>query len=99
MAWTLWKLEDRDRDVTEAMAGKAAHGGHGLGGQSRPRTDRVGDRYWRLRPHAPLRHAGAAQGCRGAAELKKEIESRGLEICAFNCWGNPMHPDESIAGA
>jgi sugar phosphate isomerase/epimerase len=30
---------------------------------------------------------------------KKEIEARGLEICAFNCWGNPLHPDESIARA
>jgi sugar phosphate isomerase/epimerase len=29
----------------------------------------------------------------------KEIETRGLEICAFNCWGNPLHPDESVARA
>src|SRR5262249_60003283 len=28
---------------------------------------------------------------------KKEIEARGLEIAAFNCWGNPLHPDGSIA--
>lgn len=32
-------------------------------------------------------------------EWKSEIEARGLEIAAFNCWGNPLHPDESIARA
>src|SRR5262249_11809961 len=30
---------------------------------------------------------------------KKEIEARGLEIAAFNCWGNPLHPDGNIARA
>ena len=28
-----------------------------------------------------------------------EITARGLEIAAFNCWGNPLHPDEEIARA
>jgi sugar phosphate isomerase/epimerase len=30
---------------------------------------------------------------------KREIEARGLDIAAFNCWGNPLHPDETIARA
>jgi sugar phosphate isomerase/epimerase len=30
---------------------------------------------------------------------KKEIEARGLEIAAFNCWGNPLHPDQEVARA
>jgi sugar phosphate isomerase/epimerase len=28
-----------------------------------------------------------------------EIAARGLAIAAFNCWGNPLHPDQSIATA
>jgi sugar phosphate isomerase/epimerase len=28
---------------------------------------------------------------------RKEIQARGLEISALNCWGNPLHPDRSIA--
>jgi sugar phosphate isomerase/epimerase len=30
---------------------------------------------------------------------KREIEARGLDIAALNCWGNPLHPDETIASA
>src|SRR5262245_51329883 len=30
---------------------------------------------------------------------KSEIAARGLELAAFNCWGNPLHPDASIARA
>jgi sugar phosphate isomerase/epimerase len=30
---------------------------------------------------------------------KSDITARGLEIAAFNCWGNPLHPDEEIARA
>lgn len=30
---------------------------------------------------------------------KTEIEARGLHIAALNCWGNPLHPDETIARA
>jgi sugar phosphate isomerase/epimerase len=30
---------------------------------------------------------------------KGEIEARGLEIAALNCWGNPLHPNEGIASA
>jgi len=32
-------------------------------------------------------------------EFKKTIESRGLEISALSCHGNPLHPDSSIAAA
>jgi sugar phosphate isomerase/epimerase len=28
---------------------------------------------------------------------KDEIATRGLEISALNCWGNPLHPDADIA--
>jgi sugar phosphate isomerase/epimerase len=28
-----------------------------------------------------------------------EIEARGLDIAAFNCWGNPLHPDDGVARA
>src|SRR5262245_10499897 len=28
---------------------------------------------------------------------KHEIETRGLAVAAFNCWGNPLHPDVGIA--
>ena len=28
---------------------------------------------------------------------KEEIQARGLDIAAFNCWGNPLHPDEDVA--
>jgi sugar phosphate isomerase/epimerase len=28
-----------------------------------------------------------------------DVTARGLEIAAFNCWGNPLHPDEEIARA
>jgi sugar phosphate isomerase/epimerase len=31
------------------------------------------------------------------AELKKDVESRGLMISALSCHGNPLHPDEKIA--
>jgi sugar phosphate isomerase/epimerase len=30
---------------------------------------------------------------------KSEIATRGLDIAAFNCWGNPLHPDEEVARA
>ena len=30
---------------------------------------------------------------------QNEIAIRGFEIAAFNCWGNPLHPDSSVAGA
>jgi len=37
---------------------------------------------------------------RGARQAwRKEIVARGLAIAAFNCWGNPLHPDGSIARA
>jgi sugar phosphate isomerase/epimerase len=52
--------------------------------------------------YAPTGHCdmpGLLKDSAARRSYKKEIESRGLEICAFNCWGNPMHPDESIARA
>jgi sugar phosphate isomerase/epimerase len=33
------------------------------------------------------------------AQLKKDVESRGLMISALSCHGNPLHPDEKIATA
>jgi len=34
-----------------------------------------------------------------AAEFKKKITDRGLEISALSCHGNPLHPDEKVAKA
>jgi len=31
------------------------------------------------------------------AELKREVEARGLEISALSCHGNPLHPDGDLA--
>jgi sugar phosphate isomerase/epimerase len=31
------------------------------------------------------------------AELKREVEARGLEISALSCHGNPLHPDAELA--
>jgi sugar phosphate isomerase/epimerase len=36
---------------------------------------------------------------RRAAELRAAVESRGLEISALSCHGNPLHPDERVAAA
>jgi sugar phosphate isomerase/epimerase len=41
--------------------------------------------------HSLLRDGGARRAWLG------EIEARGLRIGALNAWGNPLHPDESIA--
>ena len=30
---------------------------------------------------------------------KDEIQARGLDIAAFNCWGNPLHPHGDVASA
>ena len=52
--------------------------------------------------YAPTAHCdmpGLLKDAAARRAYKKEIESRGLEICAFNCWGNPMHPEASIAQA
>ena len=50
---------------------------------SRPRTDWVGDRHWRLRSHRSLRHAGAAQGMPGRGrpiKRRSRARSRNLRI-------------------
>jgi sugar phosphate isomerase/epimerase len=44
-------------------------------------------------PERLLADAGAAR------ELRDAIAARGLRISALSCHGNPLHPDESIAGA
>ena len=31
------------------------------------------------------------------AELKREVDARGLEISALSCHGNPLHPDTALA--
>jgi sugar phosphate isomerase/epimerase len=52
--------------------------------------------------YAPTNHCDMPRLLKEAAARrawKREIEARGLEIAAFNCWGNPLHPDESIARA
>ncbi len=52
--------------------------------------------------YAPTGHCDMPELLRNSAARetwKNEIETRGLEIAAFNCWGNPLHPDASIAGA
>src|SRR5215813_5212337 len=50
--------------------------------------------------YAPTGHCDMARLLKEAAARKAwkgEIETRGLEISALNCWGNPLHPDVSIA--
>ena len=52
--------------------------------------------------YAPTSHCDMPRLLRepgGRRAWKDEIEARGLEIAAFNCWGNPLHPDGSIARA
>ena len=52
--------------------------------------------------YAPTSHCDMPRLLKEAAARrawKREIDARGLEIAAFNCWGNPLHPDESIARA
>jgi sugar phosphate isomerase/epimerase len=52
--------------------------------------------------YAPTSHCDMPRLLKEAAARrawKREIEARGLEIAAFNCWGNPLHPDDSIARA
>jgi len=39
-------------------------------------------------------YPGAAHN---VAELKREVEARGLEISALSCHGNPLHPDAELA--
>jgi sugar phosphate isomerase/epimerase len=36
---------------------------------------------------------------RRAAALRDALASRGLELSALSCHGNPLHPDEAVAGA
>src|SRR3712207_6993913 len=31
--------------------------------------------------------------------FRQALESRGLEISALSCHGNPLHPDDELAGA
>jgi sugar phosphate isomerase/epimerase len=52
--------------------------------------------------YAPTSHCDMPRLLKEAAARrawKREIEARDLEVAAFNCWGNPLHPDESIARA
>lgn len=51
----------------------------------------VGDAH--CKPGELLADPGALDGFRSA------IHSRGLEISALSCHGNPLHPDEAVAGA
>lgn len=51
--------------------------------------------------YAPTTHCDMPALLRDADARKRwlnDIASRGLHIAALNCWGNPLHPDESIAG-
>ena len=34
---------------------------------------------------------------RARARYLRDVESRGFRIAALNAWGNPLHPDESVA--
>ena len=50
--------------------------------------------------YAPTGHCDLPLLLRDAAARKvwlDEIDARGLRIAALNVWGNPLHPDESIA--
>ena len=52
--------------------------------------------------YAPTSHCDMPGLLKDAAARRawnNEIGVRGLEIAAFNCWGNPLHPDESVARA
>jgi sugar phosphate isomerase/epimerase len=52
--------------------------------------------------YAPTSHCDMARLLkeRGARQAwKHEIEARGLEVAALNCWGNPLHPDGEVAHA
>ena len=52
--------------------------------------------------YAPTSHCDMTRLLRDPAARRawqEEIEARGLEIAAFNCWDDPLHPDGSIARA
>lgn len=52
--------------------------------------------------YAPTGHcdmAGLLEDPAARRTWTNEVASRGFEIAAFNCWGNPLHPDLSVAGA
>jgi sugar phosphate isomerase/epimerase len=52
--------------------------------------------------YAPTNHCDMPRLLRESGARRawaSEITARGLEIAAFNCWGNPLHPDEEIARA
>jgi sugar phosphate isomerase/epimerase len=52
--------------------------------------------------YAPLTHCDTPLLLRSAATRRTwaaEIEARGLRVAALNVWGNPLHPDESVARA
>jgi sugar phosphate isomerase/epimerase len=47
--------------------------------------------------HCPMKELLASK--QKAAAYKAEVESRGLEISALSCHGNPIHPDRAFARA
>src|SRR5690242_11749985 len=50
--------------------------------------------------YAPTAHCDTQLLLHDAAARKswlQGITSRGLRLCALNVWGNPLHPDETIA--
>src|SRR5262249_61353691 len=52
--------------------------------------------------YAPTNHCDMPRLLREPGALrawKGEISARGLDIAAFNCWGNPPHPDDAGAPA
>jgi sugar phosphate isomerase/epimerase len=48
-------------------------------------------------PHCDLQLVLRDSGARAA--WLRQFEQRGLSICALNCSGNPLHPDDTIARA
>ena len=52
--------------------------------------------------YAPLTHCDTPLLLRDAGARRawsSEIAARGLRVAALNVWGNPLHPDDSIARA
>jgi sugar phosphate isomerase/epimerase len=50
--------------------------------------------------YAPVGHCDMPALLRDAsarAAWQREIEARNLRVCALNVWGNPLHPDATIA--
>lgn len=50
--------------------------------------------------YAPTAHCdmpGLLSDANARKRWSDEISSRGLRVAALNCWGNPLHPDESIS--